>query len=83
MPSRDQIKHHAHLVDGMATTLGIDLQEAALNGDVSMDEVSEAVLSCTACTNPGHCAGWLEETRKAERTPEYCRNQDLFTRLIP
>ncbi|MEY8841918.1 DUF6455 family protein, partial [Cribrihabitans sp. XS_ASV171] len=75
--------HHAGLVDRMANTLGLDLDEAALRGELAIDEISDAVLSCTACTNPDHCSGWLGKTQQAEQAPGYCRNQTLFARLAP
>ncbi len=55
------LKRHAALVDGMATARGIDLEETLMRGEISVDEISDAVLRCTACSNPEHCAGWLEE----------------------
>ncbi len=83
MSHRETLKRHAGLVDEMATTLGVDLQEAALDGALRIDEISEAVLRCTGCPNPGHCESFLAETPAASRTPEYCRNQELLQRLIP
>ena len=81
MQSQNVLKRHAKLVDQMAETLGIDLEEAALRGDVAIDEISDAVLRCTACSNPDHCEGWLAGHDKADSTPGYCRNADLMDRL--
>ncbi|WP_302479265.1 DUF6455 family protein [Ruegeria arenilitoris] len=83
MPNREALKLHAGLVDRMASKLGVDLQEAAIGGDVSVDQLSDAVLSCTDCPNPGHCQQFLEQSTSAARTPEYCRNQELLNKLIP
>ena len=83
MPHRETLKRHAGLVDEMATALGVDLQEAAIDGALRVDEISEAVLRCTACPNPGHCASFLAENQATDRTPEYCRNQELLKRLMP
>ncbi len=77
------LRHHAELVDRMAGTLGIDLQESAIGGQVSVDEISDAVLRCSDCPNPGHCARFLSENQHSPITPEYCRNQELFERLNP
>jgi hypothetical protein len=83
MPNREVLKLHAGLVDRMASKLGLDLQEAAIDGDVSIDQLSDAVLSCTDCPNPGHCQRFLDQPAFAARTPEYCRNQELLNKLMP
>ncbi len=76
------LKRHADLMDRMATTLGLDLEEKALRGDLPFDEISEAVLRCTGCTGAGDCNHWLEaHPEGAEQTPSYCRNSDLFKTL--
>ena len=63
--------------------LGVDLQEAAIGGSVSIDEITDAVLRCTGCTNPYHCDRALALQNGDGRPPEYCRNQDLLARLAP
>ena len=65
MPNREVLKLHAGLVDRMATKLGVDLQEAAIDGDVSIDQLSDAVLNCTDCPNPGHCQRFLDQPTQA------------------
>jgi hypothetical protein len=82
MQGPNTLKRHAHLVDQMAATLGIDLEESALRGKLEVDEISDAVLACTGCANPGACEGWLDAHAEGSDTPpEYCRNADLFARL--
>lgn len=81
MQDRNTLKRHAALVDRMASALGIDLEEAALSGRLAMDEISEAVLRCTGCADPGQCSAWLAVPVKAEAAPGFCRNRDLMTRL--
>lgn len=83
MQDRDTLKRHAALVDRMATALGIDLEEAVLSGRMAMDELSEAVLRCTGCADPGQCAARLTVPVETELPPGYCRNRDLMTRLRP
>jgi hypothetical protein len=48
---------------------------------------SHAVLQraenrCLACSSPEACEGWLEVHDSASQAPGYCRNHDLFARLI-
>ena len=82
MQNWPDLKRHAALVDQMAETLGVDLEEVALQGELEIDEISDAVLSCTACANPEACQGWLEEHKNgAAHTPDYCRNSEMFQRL--
>lgn len=84
MPSRTVLKRHAELVDRMAQAVGVDLEEAALGGRVSVSEIGDAVLSCTGCGQPGACESWLAETAgPQDRPPSYCRNTDLLARLRP
>ncbi|WP_135501203.1 DUF6455 family protein [Roseovarius aestuariivivens] len=76
------IKRHAALVDRMAETLGIDLEEATLQGFVLPDTLTDAVLRCTGCSNPDGCTQWLQShSAGAEATPSMCRNGDLFAML--
>lgn len=80
---RDDLRHHAELVDRMSSTLGVDLQEAAVAGRISIDQITDAVLACTACAEPDHCAAWLRQQPAGgvSAAPGYCRNKRLLTRL--
>ena len=78
------LKRHAALVDDMAAVRGIDLEEKAMRGKIDVEDISDAVLRCTACSNPEHCSDWLEEQNGiAGSSPGYCRNADLFDKLAP
>jgi len=83
MPNRETLKRHAGLVDQMATKLGVDLENAAIDGQISIDQISDAVIKCTDCPNPCHCQSFLDHPYPASRTPEYCRNQELLSTLVP
>ncbi|MEX0307134.1 MAG: DUF6455 family protein [Ruegeria sp.] len=83
MSDHEMLRRHAGLVDKMATTLGVDLQEVAIEGSLRFDEISDAVLRCTECPNPGHCEAFLAQNSAASKAPEYCRNHDLLSRLSP
>lgn len=79
MQSPKTLKHHAALVDQMAETVVIDLEEAVLSGAARFDEVADAVLRCTECSDPEHCASWLKTAERQAEPPAYCRNFTLFT----
>jgi hypothetical protein len=83
MPSLKSLRLHAGLVDDMANILDVDLEEATIRGDVSLDQLSEAVLRCTDCPNPDNCQTLLAQASSLSRTPEYCRNKDLLHKLMP
>ncbi|MGV6805703.1 MAG: DUF6455 family protein [Ruegeria sp.] len=83
MSSRESLRKHADLVDRMATSLGVDLQEEAIAGVISVDEITDAVLRCTDCPNPDHCVNALANQAVGGKPPEYCRNQDLLKKLVP
>ena len=82
MLDKGTLKHHAALLDRMANAIGVDLQEAAVAGQVSIDEISDAVLDCTNCPDPAACRNWLDaRSGEATATPGYCRNADLLSDL--
>lgn len=83
MISRKALRLHAGLVDDMASALDVDFEEAALAGDVSVEQIADAVLRCTECPNPAHCKSVLEQGARLQKTPEYCRNQKLLNALAP
>ena len=83
MPNLDVLKRHAALVDRMAISLGIDLEEKALRAEVSMDDLSELVFQCARCSNPDHCDQRMQVERSADHPPGYCRNSDVLMALKP
>lgn len=73
---------HADLVDRMANSLGIDLEEKILEGQLQIDTLGDAVLSCTGCSDPDGCERWLESREGvAHDAPAMCRNGELFKLL--
>lgn len=81
MQSTATLKHHADLMDRMAGTQGVDLEERMMAGVLRPEQVSDAVLACTGCASADACGQWLARTERAEATPNYCRNADLFAQL--
>ena len=76
------LKRHAVLLDRMASTRGLDLEETMLRGSLSIPDLDDAVLRCTGCTQPGACETWLDaQSGTVAQTPVYCRNADLFRDL--
>ncbi len=82
MPASTTLKRHAALVDRMATTLGVDLEQKIMEGKLDFDGLSDAVLACSGCSNPDECEKWLDaQAETGGAAPEVCRNSDLFERL--
>lgn len=82
MTDRITLKKHAVLLDTMSSTRGIDLQQRALAGDVSIDEITDAVFACSNCTAPIECSKWLTKNASgASASPSYCENTDLLARF--
>ena len=82
MTARLTHKRHADLVDRMATTLGLDLEEKIMEGKLQIDSLGDVVLRCTGCTDPEGCEAWLDaQGGDAPEAPGMCRNADLFEML--
>ncbi|GGG69957.1 hypothetical protein GCM10011415_16830 [Salipiger pallidus] len=86
MPTNTNYARHARLVDHMASAVGVDIAEEMIRGRLTFDGFDHAVLSCTGCTQPCACAGWLEQREQqqagpADTTPDFCRNTALFQQL--
>lgn len=76
------LRRHAALVDRMADTLGVDLEEQTFSGMLSLDTLGEAVLRCTGCSDPDGCEAWLAaQEGQADAAPSMCRNADIFELL--
>lgn len=74
------MKRHATLVDQMAGTLGLDLEEKVLEGNLDPSSLTDAVLRCTGCSDPEGCGHWLNAHQgvQVESAPVMCRNSDIF-----
>ncbi|MGP1358486.1 DUF6455 family protein [Roseicyclus sp.] len=75
------LKTHEALMDRMARTLGADLDEAELRGELAPEIRHAMLLSCTGCSDPAGCAHWLDTHERAEAAPGYCRNGSVLADL--
>lgn len=75
------LKEHDALMSRMAATLGADLDEAELRGDLPPEMRSDMLLSCTSCSDPTACAHWLDTHAHADAAPDYCRNSEILADL--
>jgi len=82
MPQTKTIKRHTDLVDRMASTLGLDLEEKVYAGQLDPETLCDTVLRCTGCTDPDGCEAWMAAQAGAvEATPIMCRNGEVFAAL--
>ena len=81
MPGTRTLNSHDALMGDMARTLGADLDEAELRGDLPPEERADMLLSCTGCSNPCGCREWLGQHEQAAEAPGYCRNGDRLSEL--
>jgi hypothetical protein len=78
----DKLDRHADLVNRMAETVGADLGDAAIRGQIRPEEMRSAVLRCTACDSVEECGHWLDDHAEgAAAAPGYCRNKATLDRL--
>jgi hypothetical protein len=72
---------HDVLMARMAATLGADLDDAELRGDLPPELREEMLSACTGCAQPGACAHWLGEHAQEDEAPAYCRNRTILHAL--
>lgn len=73
---------HADLVNRMAETLGVDLGEQMLRGNLPPQDMRSTVVACMGCKQPGACADWLDaHPEGSDVTPSYCRNKERLEAL--
>ncbi len=44
--------------------------------------LARASARCALCERPDSCAEWLAENTAADEAPYFCRNHDLFERVL-
>lgn len=81
MPGNKTLNQHDDLMGRMARTLGADLDEAELRGDLPPEERGAMLLACTGCADPGGCRDWLNANGSADAAPGYCRNGERLAEL--
>lgn len=85
MQSVGQYTRSARLMNHMAATRGIDLQQGVARDEIRVGALVCAVTRCAACTGQEQCVLWLaaQGDRKAAATPDYCENSEFLARLLP
>ena len=78
----DRFDKHADRVNRMADTLGVELAEEMLRGNLPPQDLRATVLNCMGCREASACETWLSEHPEgADATPGYCRNKERLEAL--
>lgn len=70
----------ATLINAMISKLGLSRQMHQLPGNRAV--MQWAAQRCLDCSNSGACQEWLASADMPGSAPDYCRNHDLFERVI-
>ncbi|AHM04267.1 hypothetical protein roselon_01908 [Roseibacterium elongatum DSM 19469] len=81
MQGKKTLDRHEDLMNRMATSLGADLDEAELRGDLTPEGRTDMLMACTGCTDPAACKEWLLGNGSADEAPGYCRNRGSLREL--
>ena len=77
-----KLDRHSGLMGRMVDTVGANLGNALARGDLSGQELRNAVVPCTGCEGGNDCGQWLDDHGAgAAEPPAYCRNRDLLDRI--
>jgi hypothetical protein len=79
MSDTEKLRRHEQLMLRMGDRNGADFMLAEQVGLVSPEEIFEATLSCTGCSEVEACETHLDSGAKG--IPSYCRNEGLIRRL--
>ncbi|MDG3042065.1 DUF6455 family protein [Roseicyclus marinus] len=81
MPADTTRDQHERLMTRMARTLGADLDDAELRGDLPPEMRDDMLSACVGCSDPQGCAHWLAKTQAADTAPGFCRNGGILAAL--
>lgn len=75
-----RIDRRAVLMDQMIAKLG--LSQAIKKLADRPNVLRRATLRCHTCSQGAACAAWMANCRNPTEAPAYCKNHDLFERLM-
>jgi len=82
MQESGRLSRHFWLIQGMARTLGVNLNEALRTGRLGRNVHAGAIADCCACGKTARCMGWLaQQGAGADELPRYCRLKPLLEGL--
>ncbi|RAP41422.1 hypothetical protein BYZ73_10795 [Rhodovulum viride] len=73
MEDQGRLSKHFWLTQGMARTIGVNLNDALRSGQLGRGEYSELVAACAHCGRAEECMRWMgHQVTGADRLPEWC-----------
>ncbi|TCP62369.1 hypothetical protein EV663_102214 [Rhodovulum bhavnagarense] len=82
MEDHGKLSHHFWLTQGMARTIGVNVNDALRDGRMGRGEYAEMVAKCCHCDRSEQCMAWMgKQTAGAERAPGWCAIKPGLERL--
>lgn len=68
-----RLSRHFWLTQGMARSIGVDINGALRCGALKRDDYAQMVASCCDCDQSARCIGWMAKQGAGARSlPEFC-----------
>lgn len=78
------LSRHFWLTQGMARSIGLDLNRALRSGELPRDAYSQMIASCCDCDCSGACIAWMaQQGGGATAPPDFCPIAGALKRLLP
>lgn len=82
MEESGRLSRHFWLTQGMARTVGVNLNQALRTGQVGRDDYAQLIAECCNCTHCKECMAWLAaHGGGAEQAPDYCAMGRILSKL--
>lgn len=75
-----RLTHQADLMDAMMKKLGVAEEMLQLPDHAGV--LRRAANRCLTCDRPDACEHWLVHESRPDEAPDFCRNHDLFERVL-
>ena len=75
-----RLTKQADLMDAMMTKLGVADEIRNLPDHAGV--LRRAANRCLTCDQPDSCQHWLAHESNPDEAPSFCRNHDLFERVL-
>lgn len=73
MEDHGKLSKHFWLTQGMARTIGVNVNDALRDGRIARGEYAEMVAACCHCDRAEHCMAWMgQQAAGAEALPGWC-----------
>ncbi|ARE42187.1 hypothetical protein RGUI_4046 [Rhodovulum sp. P5] len=82
MEDHGNLSMHFWLAQGMARTIGVNVNQALNEGQIGRGEFSELIARCCHCDRSDTCMTWMgQQVSGAEALPGWCALKDRFEAL--